>query len=457
MLIPDALGVALTAGTAGSLVTVPWLITARRRAARAERARSTAEADARSLTDQLSAANTEAASRLATLTAVAEENRHLVTTRLPARISQLAHPHVPVPPLLHHQFADSDLDLQHRAVLDQVGSAVVNERIRVDEAAQDILRGTAAGARTLSQQIQKILIQAQNDFEDPDVLQTLLDLDHLNERIKRLWQLLAIVCGDTTGLSLMDTHLEDLVAGAQARLDAYQLIKPVNNLDARQRLGVAAHAAEPVAVILAELMANATFFSTGTVPVSVEIHQTATGALVIIDDAGPGMHPEDQAFVAKAVSERWRVLLTELGSPPRLGFAGIGRLLREFPITLQMSVSQYGGVHAAVHIPNDLLVQISPQHPVSAAAALPVGLLREQAHVVTPQSVLDPPSTAAGLPRRSRQQPDPAPGPTSGPTPQPRSPEQVRDRYAHLQQATRQGRGNTDESASTAPYGGSPS
>ncbi|MFI6986319.1 sensor histidine kinase [Embleya sp. NPDC050154] len=445
MQIPHALAVVLTVVAAAGVIAVPWLIRTERRARRLGRALHEAEVGTARAEQALQALRIETDTCRVDLRDVHEELRHLGKVRLPGLITHLAHPHVPVPPLDNPRWAGTELGELQRQILDVVASGVRDERIRVDEAAQDILRRTAAGSRTLSQQMQRILIEAQDRFEDPQILDSLVKLDHLNERTKRLWQIMAVACGDSTGLSRVDSHLEDLVAGAQARIESYQLIRPVNNLSVERRVGVVAHAAEPVAVILAELMANAAYFSTGTVPVSVAIHETATGALVVIDDAGPGIHPDDREFVDRMTSGSRRVLLTELGSPPRLGFAGIGRLVREYPIDVNVSVSQYGGVHAAVHIAKDLLVSMDPvTQPVSAAAAVPVGLLRQQSRASTPEAAAAAlPATAPdGMPRRRRQRPDPKP--VSLESERPQDADEVRHRFAGFQDVTRQHRVDAD-------------
>lgn len=454
MQIPVAVIVALAVGTVVGTVAVPWLLRTRSLAVRMRREIGHARTRIADL-EQLSAASqTQAEAAKAGLRESVEELRHLATVRLPALTSHLGHPHVRIPPLAHPAFAGTEHDELHRRIMDVLSSALRDERIRVDEAAQDILRRTAAGSRTLSQQMQRILIDAQERFDDPAVLDVAVKLDHLNERTKRLWQTMAVACGDTTGLSRVDSHLEDLVAGAQARIESYQLIRPVNNLDVRRRVGVVAHAAEPVAVILAELMANAAYFSTGTVPVSVEMHETSTGALVVIDDAGPGIHPDDREFVDRMSSGTRRVLLTELGSPPRVGFAAIGRLLREYPITVTLSVSQYGGVHAAVHIAKDLLVPMdAASQPVSAASAVPVGLLRERTWQSTPEAAAgrsDP--ELAPMPRRQRVRSAPRAVAVEQDTPQDAA--EVRARYASFQDLTRRGRvevDRPDDSGRNAP------
>lgn len=333
---------------------------------------------------------------------VAEESEHLIAARVPALITHLGHNHVPVPGLLHAELAGSPVDRHHRVVLELLTKAVLDERQRVDEAAQAVVRGAVRVIQAKSYQLQDRANDMQHRFEqDPELVQELMALDQLNEQILRRIQALGVVCGATTGLTRSDSHLGDIVVGAQSRVFGYERIKIASQLSAP--VGVVARAAEPVAIVTAELLANAVHHSHGTLDVDVSLHQSATGATIVIDDAGVGMTTDEIDYARRMLSGRQPVFLTELGDPPRSGFAVIGRLIRQSGFTVAVDKpAPYGGVRAVIHLPGHLLTLMDETRvPMSAMAPLP--------HSV-PRELPTAPETGTAqeeLPRRRRRPPRP--------------------------------------------------
>ncbi|TQE37426.1 ATP-binding protein [Streptomyces ipomoeae] len=423
MLNPDVLAVFLAAGAVSATGAGSWLVmSARRRARRAEDARAAYELH---------------------MQAVREETRHLVTVRLPGLITHLVHPHVPVPPLAGAGLRGTEVEGWHRQVLDLVASAVREERIRVDLAAQSVVRWTAQSARSSSIRMQELLQGMQDRFHEAGVQEFVLALDRQNEFTRRRWQAAGIVCGDTPGLTRQDTHLSDIVTAAQSRIEGFERIETVNCLAEDRNFGITGAAAEPVAIVLAELHANAVFYSSGTIAVHTEIHETSSGAAVIIDDAGVGLHEDDLEFAERMLSGR-RVLLTELGDPVRLGLAAVGRLIQDFPLRVTFGRSQYGGVRAVLDIGKELLVAMAPAVRPSVISPIPVG--GRQPSALTPEAVTGgAPAGPKSLPRRRRQQPDHTAG--SGLAPEPavaaRDAEQTRGLYTSLQRGTIRGRSDS--------------
>ncbi|GJF30344.1 hypothetical protein KNE206_30440 [Kitasatospora sp. NE20-6] len=368
---------------------------------------------------------------------------HFVAARLPVYVSSLEHPHLLVPGPVDERAADGGLEGRFRAVLEMVGKAVTAERANADFAGQAVARGAAQVLQSLGYRMQDLLVGAQERFADEEVAAFLLAADALNEQALRRAQATAVACGAPVGLSRDDSPLVDLVVGARSRVEGYGRLRVSNHLSGDSHVGVVARAAEPVAMILAELMANGQYFSAGApdVPVEVGLYRTATGAAVVVEDAGLGMNADDLRFVARMLSGG-AMRLTDLGDPPRSGFAAVGRLCRPLNIGVELSRSRFGGTCATVHIPGDLLVALDPvlqpasvmaPRPVASVAALP-------AAEVT--------AGASDLPHRRRRRP--ADGPTASvPTasPPPRSSAEVRDIYGGLQRGTTAGRAAAQQHA----------
>ncbi|WP_206322585.1 ATP-binding protein [Streptomyces sp. HNM0575] len=320
---------------------------------------------------ELEGASRYAADLSARFQAVEAELRHLVNTRIPELATSLAHTNVPVPGPLGAATLSPDLDRSIDAVLSQVREEVTRERNRVDAAAQATMRGATTTIQALLYQLQTLLQRMQEKYEDPLVAEDLLSADFLNEQALRRIQSTAVVCGAWPGLTRDNSHLADVVVGASSRLSGYERVQVSNLL--RDPVGVIARAVEPVAVTLTELMANALHYSHPELPVVVTLQQGNRGVSVIIDDAGVGMNAEELKRAKRLMSGDEAILITELGDPPRNGFAAIGQLVRQYGFSTHVEPSPYGGVRAIVHIPGEPLLTLldEAEYPRSVMAPTP--------------------------------------------------------------------------------------
>ncbi|GAA3174870.1 MULTISPECIES: ATP-binding protein [Streptomyces] len=468
--IPEALLWCLSAGTAAAVVLAACLFRAQRqRTALAGRLAAAEEQHAATVRG-----NTELTARLR---ATEAEIRHLAGARIPDLTTALSHPHVPVRGLLDGRFADSETDHALTAVLDQISEAVAKERLRVDAAAQATLRGATTTIQALLYRLQTALQEMQHRYDDPSVAQDLLHADFLNEQALRRIQATGVVCGAWPGLTREDSYLAELVVGATSRLRGYERVQVSNQL--RDPVAVVARAVEPVAITVTELLANALHHSHRELPVTVTLQQGNRGASVIIDDYGVGMHADEIEHAMALMSGEREVMLTQLGDPPRAGFAAAGQLVRQYGFGVHVESSPYGGVRAVIYIPGDPLLTVLdesrqpmsvmapvPHRPAaSAGSAVPAtGSGTSPAPVAAPQPsaqhapapATEPfaaapgghPDAGAGpgaegdLPRRRRRRPTAEPEPNL-PRSEPvadRTPEETASRWAALQQGTESGR-----------------
>jgi signal transduction histidine kinase len=433
MLIPDVLRSAVAVTTVSTVGLAALWRAARRRAA-------LALATSHQLEEKLSSVERKVSAQEEQAAMLGAELQHFASARLPAYFAFLAHPHVPVPGPLNPASQGSHEDEPYQLVLRQVGQAVVAERQRLNSAAQTVLRGAAQRVQAMGYQLQDLLANAQERFPDAKFAEVLLSADALNEQMLRRVQITAVACGAPPGLRRDDSLLADLVAGARSRIEGYERIRVTNHL--QRHLGVAARAAEAVAIILGELMANAEYYSPAspTVPIEVSLHETGRGAVIVVEDAGVGMTMDDFTFAEQMISGDRPVLLTELGDPPRTGLAAVGLLGRPLGVTVALTRSRYNGTSTTVVIPGDLLVLMDPvMRPASVMSPIPV--VAEPMRASTGGSGQ---GQGLGLPRRQGRraaahasEPVPVPGPAGA---QRRDPEGVRGTYSALQSGTAAGR-----------------
>ncbi|MEV6180263.1 ATP-binding protein [Streptomyces sp. NPDC052015] len=461
--LPDLVAGGLAAGTLSALALGGGLLRLRRQQTR-QRAEITA------LRTQL-----EGSSR-----AFTAEVDHLAARRVPAAARQVAHPHLAVPGPLQPLTFGTPLGIALENVLLAVRSEVAEQRTRVDAAAQAGMRGATREIQAALYRLQDALRGLQQRYDDPELTQTLFQLDHENEQSLRRAQVAAVVCGAWVGLAREESHLVDAVTGGQARLAGYHRVQVHNHLEPGTAL--VSHAVEPVAIIVAELLDNALRHSAPDTDVVVSLEHVHHGVCVTIDDAGLGMTQDERDRAQRLVAGTAPILLTDLGDPPRMGLAAIGRLTRQFDLGVDVSsASPYGGVRAVLRVDSHLLSHLDPADRPPAPSAPRTTRRTSTASTTAPASPAPPAAPAApaashaygteetapdtprhhtprdadGLPQRRRRTRAAAAPERSAPRPPARSPEEAAAALGALQSGTaaaRSGAGTAGEGPSPAAH-----
>ncbi|WP_149185214.1 nitrate- and nitrite sensing domain-containing protein [Streptomyces sp. TRM49041] len=233
---------------------------------------------------------------------------------------------------------------------------VHREAVRL-AAEQALLRGNVNAMFTNLSRRSQGLIQRQlsliSELEsreaDPDQLSSLFKLDHLATRMRRNGENLLVLAGEEPGRRwTRPVPLVDVLRAAASEVEQYERIE----LASVPGTEVAGRIVNDLVHLLAELLENATSFSSPQTKVRVTGHALPDGrVLVEIHDTGIGLSPEDLA----AINER-------LASPPtvdvsvsrRMGLFVVGRLSLRHGIRIQLRPSDSGGTTALVMLPVDV-------------------------------------------------------------------------------------------------------
>nr|WP_313956467.1 nitrate- and nitrite sensing domain-containing protein [Streptomyces sp. SAJ15] len=308
---------------------------------------------------------------------------------------------------------------------------VHREAVRL-AAEQALLRGNVNAMFTNLSRRSQGLIQRQlsliSELEsreaDPDQLSSLFKLDHLATRMRRNGENLLVLAGEEPGRRwTRPVPLVDVLRAAASEVEQYERIE----LSAVPGTEVAGRVVNDLVHLLAELLENATSFSSPQTKVKVTGHALPDGrVLVEIHDTGIGLSPEDLA----AINER-------LASPPtvdvsvsrRMGLFVVGRLSLRHGIRIQLRPSDSGGTTALVMLPVDVAqggkkpgapagkpgAPAAPQGGGSGGGAGLIGSAPSRRQV--PQSGSRPAlpgSGLAGLPTRKAGASSGGPAPTGG-------------------------------------------
>lgn len=348
-----------------------------------------------------------------------------------------------------------ELHVSHNGLLHRHASELSEVRKDAEEETKAVLKAAVRTLQGLADEQQVVLEKAQHKYgDDPGILADLMAIDHANSQFGRRAQGIAVLCGGWLGRRETVASVFDVARSAQGRIRQFDRVR----INGQVNFSVVSKAVEPVAVVLAELLANATNYSAPGTPVEINIQAVPTGVCLIVDDAGLGMGQEEKDRAAALLSPRAAISVSSLGIPPQFGFAVSGLLAARYGFRISVdSVSPYGGVRAVVLLPDELLTSEVPPAPVAADRydAAPSEFSRREAPTPPPTPLFPPATalpdhaahsaapvtTAGGLPKRRRKSPVSAvPSADAGPA---RSNEETASRLGAFQRGTRSGRDMT--------------
>ncbi|WP_416902662.1 nitrate- and nitrite sensing domain-containing protein [Micromonospora echinospora] len=312
-----------------------------------------------------------------------------------------------------------------------------------------------------------LLDRMERRTEDPEELAELFGVDHLATRMRRHAEALVILAGAAPGRGWRNpVTVLDVVRGAISEVEAYDRvdIAPV------RPAAVVGRAVGDVIHLLAELIENATSFSSPESRVRVHGEMLPNGYAVEISDRGLGM-------TADAIDAANRRLARSPEFDPatsaRLGHFVVARLAARHRVRVRLTAGAQGGMTAVVLLPPDLMTTEPPRPAadrsgdrmakVTKLSTLPrprpirSARRRSEPSPVVPLPAARPgpaeiPVGPDGLPRRIRQRGPVRQSRRPGPVePSPRTPEQVRAAMAALQSGTARGRRAGAYPADSAP------
>ncbi|MER6155742.1 ATP-binding protein [Streptomyces sp. NPDC001868] len=305
----------------------------------------------------------------------------------------------------------------------------------------------------LAAEQQRIISGLQRKYGDSVMLQDLLEIDHMNAQFGRRAQSIAVLCEGWLGRHRDVASVYDVVRSAQGRIRHFQRAHILSKVD----FGLTSRAVEPVALALAELLDNATSYSSPDTVVEINVRSVPKGVCIIVDDAGVGMNEEEKARAEKLLTSERATGVSGLGNPPQFGFAVIGVLCERFGFTVSVdSTSPYGGVRAVVLLPDELLTSMpepkqQPTVSVDTVAPRQEPSTFETApsvHESAPEPALPLATTEDGLPKRRRKRPMAlvSTGPSASSAPPKRRSEDTAAIMAAFKQGTDAGRATHPES-----------
>jgi signal transduction histidine kinase len=253
------------------------------------------------------------------------------------------------------------IDISSRDEIGQLARAFnAVQAVAVDVAAEqsDLLRKGIGEIFVNLARRNQVLIDRQIEFldeleateDDPDQLAQLYRLDHLATRMRRNAESLLVLAGvEPNRKRTKPVPLVDVVRAAMGEVEDFARV----DLAAFDDVRIAGNAAVDLAHLLAELLENATHFSSPDTRVEVEGRRSGGGYVMSVTDQGIGM-ATDQVDEANALLAAPPPVGLALGRS--LGFTVVARLAARYSVTVRLMGAPSGGVAAVIHLPGSLVL-----------------------------------------------------------------------------------------------------
>jgi PAS domain S-box-containing protein len=226
----------------------------------------------------------------------------------------------------------------------------VTEQAALRQSISDLLHNLARRSQGLVDRQLELLDELERKEVDPDRLDELFRMDHLATRMRRNVENLIVLSGvDQRRRWGESVPLRDVVEAAVAEVEDYSRVQVTGIHD----LTLSGQAASDVAHLLAELVENATSFSSPTTRVEVSGGPAGNGYVLEIEDHGIGMSDAELAEANRRLAAP--LAADNIAVSRMMGFHVVGRLAARHGIKVQLRQSWFGGVTALVLLPAVLL------------------------------------------------------------------------------------------------------
>lgn len=263
--------------------------------------------------------------------------------------------------------------------------------------------------------------RVEQEIEDPELLKSLYAIDHLATRIRRQVENLAVLGGEAPQRrSDIPVEANAVLRAAVAEIEHYTQVTTVPIREAR----IHGHVVAEIVHLLAELLENATTFTTPEAPkVMLRAHPVTAGLAIQVQDRGIGLSREDLTRINRLLDDSTRIDVGQLLEDGRIGLAVVKILAQRHGIGAELQPNIFGGTDTSVVIPHDLLTrteiqdstprerpQISAGLPHASPSAPPSRPDESPRPSALPPTATKPPSRSPGAaPRQPWSQPH-APG-----------------------------------------------
>lgn len=224
--------------------------------------------------------------------------------------------------------------------------ALIERQVRSRDNAAAMLGNVGRRTQNLAALQLSMIDRMERSETDPEVLERLYRLDHVSSRLRRYANSLVVLSGWTEPvLASSPVPLGELTRSALGKIEGFRRVR----LGDIPPLLVSPQVAADLALVIAELLDNATSFSPPTAPVEFSAEVLPGGlCLIQIVDQGVGMADSRLAEENDRLVRKERL---DLVSTDFLGLFVVGRLSRRHHFQVRLGHTPNRGVTARVLLP----------------------------------------------------------------------------------------------------------
>lgn len=237
---------------------------------------------------------------------------------------------------------------------------------------------------------------------DPDAMGDFMHLEHGVNVTGRVATSLAVLGGGSPARQWRRTvSLYDVLRLGSAPITEYRRVKRHRVAE----IGVVGPAVEPLSIVLAELLDNATRYSPPNTTVIMNTEEVASGVEISIEDKGTGLTEESRKRAEFLLVQGIDGMdLDELGESARMGLRVAGILAHQHNLRISLRPSACDGVRAIVFVPHNWLTTLPmPPRPPGVDSRPPLPAPATPAPRGVEEAESEYTRNANGLPQRRRR------------------------------------------------------
>jgi signal transduction histidine kinase len=346
----------------------------------------------------------------------------IATVQLPDRVRQLGEALNPA-----SDMAVAPIDVMSADEIGQVARAfdqVHAEAVRL-AGNEAVLRGSfnamfvnlSRRSQSLIERLARTIDSLEQNEDDPNRLSALFAMDHLVTRMRRNSENLLVLAGHESARKWSEpVLLADVAQAATAEIEQYQRV----TLNVQPGVAVSGHAVSDVVHLLAEIIENATVFSSKDTPVRMSAQQLAQGGVLFeISDSGVGV---SQARLAEMNHRLDHPPIIDESVGRHMGLFAVAHLAARHGVRVRLRPGSSRGLTVLVWLPDDLVEHVTRTYagpaPTAGARTDLLSGQTDSGHDITPGTGADGPqpgrrrtSSPAAPARAAVPQPAQAAGP----------------------------------------------
>jgi signal transduction histidine kinase len=283
----------------------------------------------------------------------------IATVQLPERVRQLGEALNPaadmeVAPI---DVLSADEIGQVARAFDQVHAEAV--RLAGNEA---VLRGSfnamfvnlSRRSQSLIERLARTIDSLEQNEDDPDRLSALFSMDHLVTRMRRNSENLLVLAGYESARKWSEpVLLADVAQAATAEIEQYQRV----TLNVQPGITVSGHAVSDIVHLLAEIIENATVFSSKDTPVRMSAQQLANGGVLFeIGDSGVGV---SQARLEEMNHRLDHPPIIDESVGRHMGLFAVAHLAARHGVRVRLRPGSARGLTVLVWLPDELFKHVT--------------------------------------------------------------------------------------------------